>query len=68
MSKIVLLTVGYFWVGTEFRFMNTKSKSGEVDQEISEIWLAKALHTAISFLPWECPLVNHVKTRFDFVY
>ena len=41
--------------------MNTKNESTTIiDKEISEIWLAKALHTASLFLPLECPLVTHI--------
>lgn len=60
LEKIVLLTVGYFWVGTELRFLMANSKNTKNYQKDSEMWHAKALHTASTFLPADCPLVSHV--------
>ena len=67
LEKLVLLTVGYFCIGTEIRFMKSKDSNGisKDNKVISEMWLAKSLHTAISFLPSDCPLVEHVKTLFQ---
>ena len=47
LEKLVLLTVGYFCIGTEHRFIYMKSKQGgnDVDDEVSEVWLARALRT-----------------------
>lgn len=74
LEKIILLSVSYFCVGTELRFLSNTAKDqkpvktiyGEtqVTQKFSkadsEIWHAMALETSGTFLPSECPLVSHV--------
>ena len=67
LEKIVLLTVGYFCVGTEIRFLSTnvaKGKNNKFVQKDSEMWHAKALHTSTIFLPADCPLVSHVMSSY----
>ncbi len=49
LEKIVLITVSYFCLGTELRFIGLKNKSAEIEE--SEIWHAKALRIACKFLP-----------------
>lgn len=52
LEKLVLLTVGYFCIGTELRFMRAKvNPKGEKEKAVSEAWLFKGLYTAVSFLP-----------------
>jgi hypothetical protein len=75
LEKIILLSVSYFCVGTELRFLSSakeqkpsKAVYGEipVDSENkitkadSEMWHAMALETSGTFLPSECPLVSHI--------
>jgi len=74
LEKIILLSVSYFCVGTELRFLSTtketkpsKAVYGELpDSETkitkadSEMWHAMALETSGTFLPSECPLVSHI--------
>ena len=76
LEKIILLSVSYFCVGTELRFLSItqpkdskqqKTVYGETpdpDQKFtkadSEMWHAMALETSGTFLPSECPLVSHV--------
>ena len=64
LEKIVLLTVAYFWVGTELRFLTSNSKDPKFHQKDSEMWHAKALHTSSTFLPSDCPLVSHVMSSY----
>lgn len=59
LEKIILFVVSFFCVGTELRFLSQKEKA-EFTKKDSEMWHAKALHTACLFLPEECPLVNHI--------
>ena len=59
LEKIILFVVSFFCVGTELRFQSQKEGTG-VSKKDSEMWHAKALHTACLFLPEECPLVNHI--------
>ena len=78
LEKIILLTVSYFCVGTELRFLNNnndedhktaKSKKTENEKkklkELSEMWHAQALEASARFLPSECPLVSHVITNYQ---
>jgi hypothetical protein len=73
LEKIILLSVSYFCVGTELRFMsgNNSGKGTDSANEFktggqiytkadSEMWHAMALETAGTFLPSECPLVSHI--------
>ena len=74
LEKIILLSVSYFCVGTELRFMsgNNTGKGSDSSSELrsagqqqytkadSEMWHAMALETAGTFLPSECPLVSHI--------
>lgn len=57
LEKIVLMVVSYFSVGTEMRFLKEKKKIDKYSRKDAEMWHAKALQTAIYFLPTECPLV-----------
>lgn len=59
LEKIVLITVAYFCVGTEIRFLSAKNVEGYVRKH-SETWHAKALHVACNFLPLDCPLLLHI--------
>ena len=76
LEKIILLTVSYFCVGTELRFLNRPEDSGRdkkdsiekdkrVKKEHSEMWHAQALEASARFLPSECPLVAHVITNYQ---
>ena len=73
LEKIILLTVSYFCVGTELRFLNNaadeKKKCSEKEKkakkEQSEMWHAQALEASARFLPSECPLVAHVITNYQ---
>ena len=64
LEKIVLMTVAYFCVGTEIRFQASKKVDGFVRKH-SEIWHAKALHVACSFLPQDCPLLLHIINSYS---
>ena len=74
LEKIILLSVSYFCVGTELRFLSTAKetkptkhiygenpmKDEKVTKADSEKWHAMALETSGTFLPSECPLVSHI--------
>ncbi len=76
LEKIILLSVSYFCVGTELRFLSaqmSKQKYKPVYGESlqtnyslkdSELWHAMGLETSGTFLPSECPLVSHVIQSF----
>lgn len=59
LEKIILFVVSFFCVGTELRFLSLMPDRN-VTKKDSEMWHAKALHTACLFLPEECPLVTHI--------
>lgn len=74
LEKIILLSVSYFCVGTELRFLSStvQKEVGKAKPEAqydldrqytkadSEMWHAMALEAAGTFLPSECPLVSHI--------
>ena len=60
LEKIILLCVSYFCVGTELRFLSQKKGAKVYPKEEGEKWQAKALHCSGTFLPSECPLVQHI--------
>lgn len=63
-EKIVYITVAYFWVGTEYRFLNSKVDSEVYEKKDSEIWHAKALHIWSTFIPSNSPLVKHITKSY----
>jgi hypothetical protein len=79
LEKIILLSVSYFCVGTELRFLSKQTgKSKQIvddpDEspeskkyllEDSEMWHAMALEACGTFLPSECPLVSHMIISFQ---
>jgi len=67
--KISHLAVSYFCYSTEIRFIlqmkeDPTFESAEKQKE-SEYWHAKSLQLACSFLPGECPLLNHINMSFQ---
>ena len=62
LEKIALLAVSYFCISTEKRFL---AQTGAAKPRESEFWHAKSLQIACSYLPSECPLVNHVLTNYQ---
>ena len=71
LSKLSVLIVTYFCVSTEMRFLlqcRAQYLKPEVKREReleSEFWHAKALEIACTFLPSECPLLNHVLLSYQ---
>lgn len=80
LEKIILLSVSYFCVGTELRFLSKQTNKAQkqvMDDpdespeskkyllEDSEMWHAMALETCGTFLPSECPLVSHMIISFQ---
>ena len=63
-EKIVYITVAYFWIGTEYRFLSSKSDDKKYDKKESEIWHAKALHICSTFMPSNSPLVKHITKSY----
>ena len=70
LEKIVLISVGYFCIATEMRFIMQKVKNSSsqslssMSKKDSETYHAKALHICSLFLPKECPLVQHVTQSY----
>ena len=65
LDLIVNLSVAYFCIGTELRFLHTKVDRECYSRKDSEMWHAKALHTSSYFLPPECPLVSHIINSYQ---
>lgn len=71
LSKLSILIVTYFCMSTEMRFL-LQSRAQYLKPEVkkereleSECWHAKALEIACTFLPSECPLLNHVLLSYQ---
>ena len=71
LEKLSLLSVSYFCVSTEMRFIlqsreqYLSSPVKRTREQESEFWHAKALEIACSFLPSECPLLNHILLSYQ---
>lgn len=69
LEKIVLISVGYFCMATEMRFLTQKqrgaSQSSSTSKKDSEMYHAKALHISSLFLPKDCPLVQHISQSYQ---
>lgn len=64
LEKIVLVSVAYFCIGTEMRFL-MQEKSHIYTKKDSEAYHAKALHISSLFLPHDCPLVTHIVNSYS---
>ena len=68
LEKICFLSVSYFCVSTELRFL-VQLKDSETDLEAtrkeSEFYHGRALEISCTFLPSECPLVNHILMSYN---
>lgn len=71
LEKISLLSVAYFCVSTEMRFI-LQSREQYLSSPVkrqreleSEYWHAKSVEVACSFLPSECPLLNHILLSYQ---
>ena len=61
LEKVILLSISYFCIGTELRFLSSSKKDAkQYSKDESEKWQAQAIECACTFLPTECPLVGHV--------
>jgi len=66
LEKIVLISVAYFCIATEMRFIIQKQKQQKsLQKKDSEMYHAKALHISSLFLPKECPLVQHITQSYN---
>eukprot|EP00347_Sterkiella_histriomuscorum_P010654 403375442 len=68
-AKVSFLAVSYFCYSTEIRFIlqmkEDPSYDPSIKQKESEYWHAKSLEVACSFLPGECPLLNHINLSYQ---
>jgi hypothetical protein len=77
LEKIILISVSYFCVGTELRFLTAlqdkqkpkKSYGGDSQTKYSlrdsEMWHSMGLEVSGTFLPSDCPLVSHIILSFQ---
>jgi hypothetical protein len=61
-----MLTVAYFCIATEIRFLETKSNSNNINpilkpntHDKGELWHSKSVEFSCLYLPSICPLVKH---------
>ena len=68
-QKVSQLAVSYFCFSTEIRFIIQMKEDETFDtplkQRESEFWHAKSLELACTFLPGECPLLNHINLSYQ---
>ena len=68
-AKVSLLAVSYFCYSTEIRFILQMKEDPNYDPNLkhkeSEYWHAKSLEIACTFLPSECPLLNHINLSYQ---
>lgn len=68
-AKLSFLAVSYFCYSTEIRFILQMKEDVTWDiatkQRESEYWHAKSLEIACTFLPGECPLLNHINLSYQ---
>ena len=68
LEKMCFLSVSYFCMGTEYRFLHQlkeKIQDQTFERKDSEYWHGKAVEMAISFLPSESPLVSHILMSYE---
>ena len=73
LEVISFLIVGYFCASTEIRFIiqlkdeicKFKDFSIEKKTQESELWHTMSLDIACSFLPSDCPLLNHILLSYQ---
>ena len=59
LCKTLNVIVSYFCIGTELRFLALLNPQRYTLKD-SEVWHAKAIHIASTFLPSDCPLLQHI--------
>lgn len=63
------MAVAYFCYSTEIRFIIQMKEDPMFEttfkQRESEFWHAKSLELACTFLPGECPLLNHINLSYQ---
>ena len=68
-EKISFLSVSYFCVSTELRFLVNLKDNPNVDpvqiKSESEYWHGKALELSCTFLPSESPLCSHILSSYN---
>jgi hypothetical protein len=68
LEKMCFLSVSYFCMGTEYRFLHQlkeQIQEQSFERKDSEYWHGKAVEMAISFLPSESPLVSHILMSYE---
>ena len=63
LKKALDVIVSYFCIGTELRFLAVMEHD-DFSMKDSEVWHAKAIHIASTFLPNDCPLTQHIQQSY----
>jgi len=64
-EKIIMLSIAYFSLATECRFIYSEDNTAEFYQQESKYWHKAAVEFVCTFLPSECPLVGHIITSYE---
>ena len=64
LEKISLVLIAYFCISTEKRFIS-QNENNDLNSKQAEFWHTKALELAYSFLPPDCPLLNHLYISYQ---
>lgn len=69
LEKLVLICSNYFWVATELRFLSESKEHNVSDKFItrphSDMWHAQGAFMGATFLPYDCPLVDHLTSSYE---
>jgi len=63
-EKIIMTAIAYFSIATECRFLCNEGNN-ELYQSESKYWHRAAVELVCTFLPNECPLVNHIISSYE---
>lgn len=68
-KKVSVLAISYFCYSTEIRFIIQMKEDIAFDtpekQQESEYWHSKSLEISCTFLPSDCPLLNHINVSYQ---
>ena len=65
LEKIVMLSVSYFCLATEYKFSLDNDKQENL---VSEIYQSKAVEISFSYIPISCPIIKHYISTYNKQY
>lgn len=64
-EKIVMLSVSYFCLATEYKFISEDKEKISENMIISELYHSKAVEFSFSYIPLSCPIIKHYITTYN---